>query len=121
MKKASKTFQDLIVWQKAHQFVLEIYSLTKQFPKKQMYGLSFQFRRAATSIPTNIAEGFKKQDTLDKARFMNIAQGSVEECGYYLILNDDLKYGKTRKLNLLLQEVSKLLNAYRQAILDSES
>ena len=68
----SKSFQDLIVWQKAHHFVLKIYSITKTFPKEEMFGLTSQLRRASISIPANIAEGFKKKSKLDKDRFYNI-------------------------------------------------
>jgi four helix bundle protein len=113
----AKTFQDLIAWQKAHQFVLSAYKLTGGFPKKEMYGLTAQFRRAAVSIPANIAEGFKKKSKQDKYRFMNIAQGSLEECRYYLILSADLGYGDTSELMEQLEETSKLLEAYSKAIL----
>ena len=75
----ARTFQDLIVWQKAHRFVLEVYRLTDRFPKTEVYGLTSQFRRAAVSVPANIAEGFKKRGQADKARFMNTGQGSLEE------------------------------------------
>jgi four helix bundle protein len=73
-----KTFTDLIVWQKAHEFVLDIYKYTESFPKAEIYGLTSQFRRAAISIAANIAEGFGKRGKADKARFYNIAQGSLE-------------------------------------------
>ena len=82
----SKSFKDLIVWQKAHQWVLEIYHFTNSFPSGEQFGLTSQLRRAAISIPANIAEGFKRKGNPDKARFYNIAQGSIEECRYYLIL-----------------------------------
>jgi len=94
----ARTFRELIVWQKAHQFVLEIYRYTRSFPKEEIYSLSSQFRRAAVSTPANIAEGFKKRSKSDKARFMNISQGSLEECRYYLILAEDLGYGDSRLL-----------------------
>jgi four helix bundle protein len=94
----------LIVWQKAHQFVLLVYQFTGQFPKSEIYGLTSQFRRAAISIAANIAvrrasrrEGFKKKGATDKVRFMNIAQGSLEECRYYLILSKDLDYGEAAR------------------------
>jgi len=112
----SRGFQDLIVWQKAHQFVLAIYKLTGEFPREEQYGLTLQFRRAAVSIPANIAEGYKKISNRDKVRFFNIAQGSLEECRYYLILTMDLKYADTQKESLLLAEVSKLLQAYSRSI-----
>ena len=117
----AKSFQELIVWQKAHQFALGIYQFTGDFPKTETYGLTSQLRRAAVSIPANIAEGFKKSGKADKARFMNMAQGSLEECRYYLILVADLGYGRNETLNYLLEEVSKLLGAYASAILTSVS
>jgi four helix bundle protein len=80
-----------------------------------------RMRRAAVSIPANIAEGFKKKGRADKARFMNIAQGSLEECRYYLILTKDLGYSDTRDLAVHLEEVSKLLTAYTAAILTPDS
>jgi four helix bundle protein len=93
-----------------------VYKYTTDFPKMEIYGLTSQFRRAAVSIPANIAEGFKKKGRADKARFLNIAQGSLEECRYYLILSKDLGYGEPRKLNVQLTEVSKLLAAYTASI-----
>jgi four helix bundle protein len=119
--KPAKTFEDLIVWQKAHEFVLAVYVFTKAFPKSEMYGLTSQLRRAAVSIAANIAEGFKKSGKSDKARFFNISQGSIEECRYYMILARDLGYGQKLDLNSLLEEVSKLLTSYRSAILNSDS
>jgi four helix bundle protein len=77
-------------------------------------------RRAAISVPANIAEGFKKRGKQDKARFMNIAQGSLEECRYYLILVRDLEYGKKEKIMENLEEISRLLEAYSKSILNSD-
>ncbi len=116
----SISFEDLIVWQKAHQFVLKTYELTKSFPKSEIYGLTNQFRRASVSISANIAEGYKKKSPKDKLRFLNIAQGSLEECRYYLILTKDLNYKDdiSKEMDLLI-EVSKLLNGYCKAILNS--
>jgi four helix bundle protein len=108
----SKCFQDVIVWKKAHQFVLEVYGFSNKFPKDEMYGLTQQFRKAAISIPANFAEGFKKIGNRDKIRFYNIAQGSLEECRYYLILAKDLNFGDSSTLMLKLEEVSKLLSSY---------
>jgi len=89
-REPAKTFRDLIIWQRAHEFVLCIYILTVTFPKTETFGLTSQLRRAAVSIAANIAEGFKRRGRGDKARFLNIAQASLEECRYYLILTDDL-------------------------------
>jgi four helix bundle protein len=113
----AKCFHDLIVWQKAHQFVLEAYRLSENFPKNELYGLTSQFRRAAVSVPANIAEGFKKKTKVEKARYMNIAQSSLEECRYYLILINDLKYGDSTGLLSQIEEVSKILDSYASSIL----
>ena len=121
ISKPARTFQDLLVWQKAHGFVLQAYAFTAGFPKQETYGLALQMRRAAVSIPANIAEGFRRRSKPDKARFLNIAEGSLEECRYFLILAKDLGYGDTEKLSLALEEVSRLLNAYSTAILASST
>src|SRR6266487_1842352 len=101
-KTPARTFQDLVVWRKAH-------------------GLALQMRRAAVSVPANIAEGFRRRGKADKARYMNIAEASLEESRYYLILAQDLGYGDTSSLTTALEEVSRLLNAYTKAILASDS
>jgi len=93
IEQKSKIFTDLIVWQKAHEFVLEVYNLISNFPKNKIYGLIFQFRRTAISILSNMAEGFKRRGFKNKLNFLNISQGSLEECRYYLIFADDLNYG----------------------------
>jgi four helix bundle protein len=118
---AARTFQDLVVWRKAHELVLAIYSFTARFPKQETYGLALQMRRAVISVPANIAEGFRRRGKADKARYMNMAEGSLEESRYYLILSQDLGYGDTSKLVASLEEVSRLLNAYASAILASDS
>lgn len=117
----AKTFQDLLVWQKAHQLVLMIYKFTEHFPKSETYGLALQMRRAAVSISANIAEGFRRRGKADKVRFLNTSEASLEESRYYLILSNDLGYGETGMILDSLEEVSRLLNAYSKAILDSYS
>lgn len=112
MKQASKTFQDLLVWKKEHEWVLNIYSMTKTFPKEELFGLTSQLRRAAVSVPANIAEGFKRYGSVDKSRFYNIAQSSLEECRYYLILSNDLKFTNCDKLMNELETISKMLATY---------
>ncbi|MCK8603899.1 four helix bundle protein [Desulfoferrobacter suflitae] len=119
IKMPAKDFRDLVVWQKAHQFVLAIYRGSALFPKDERYGLTSQIRRAGASIAANIAEGFKKRTKPDKIRFYNIAQGSLEECRYYLILANDLDYCDTSHLMDQLEEVSKLLEGYVSSILKS--
>jgi four helix bundle protein len=120
-RPAARTFRDLVVWQKAHQLVLAVYAFTATFPKSETYGLSVQMRKAAVSIPANIAEGFRRRGKADKVRFLNTSEASLEESRYYLILSEDLGYGKTGKLLDSLEEVSRLLNSYSKAILDSSS
>jgi four helix bundle protein len=80
-----------------YQFVLATYRYSENFPMAETYGLTSQLRRAAVSISANIAEGFNRKTKPDKARLMNIAQGSLEECQYYLILAKDLGYGDSPK------------------------
>ena len=116
LRAPAKNFQDLIVWQKAHQFVLTIYQISREFPKSEVYGLTSQVRRAAVSVPANIAEGFKKKTKPEKKRFLNIAQCSLEECRYYLILVQDLNYGNISEPMNQLEEVSKLLAGYISAL-----
>jgi four helix bundle protein len=118
VRSPAHSFRDLVVWRKAHELVLGVYRLTSTFPKHETYGLSSQMRRAAVSVPANIAEGFRKFGSTDKARFMNTAEGSVEESRYYLILAQDLGYGETGALMSSLEEVSRLLQAYRKGILE---
>lgn len=117
----SKKFTDLIVWQKAHELVMRIYKETKSFPREEIYGLTSQMRRAAVSVPANIAEGYRKRGKQDKVRFLNIAQGSLEELKYYLILSIDLEYSNDKTIGRLAEEVSKILESYLKAILTSIS
>lgn len=82
----ARSFEDVEIWKKAHSWVLKIYRFSENFPKHELFGLTSQLRRAAVSVPANFAEGFKKVSKAGKLRFYNIAQGSLEECRYYLIL-----------------------------------
>jgi four helix bundle protein len=112
----SKTFEDVELWQLAHKWVLDIYKFSDLFPKQEMFGLTSQLRRAAVSVPANFAEGFKKTGLSDKLRFYNIAQGSLEECRYYLILARDLKYGDVTNLKTQIEQISKMLDAYMRSV-----
>ena len=117
-----QTFQNILAWQKAYDFVLDVYKYTKSFPESEKYGLISQFQRAAVSIIANIAEGYKKIGKADKLRFMNISQGSLEECRCYVILSRDLGYIDNDVYNILyskIEEASKLLNGYCKAMLNS--
>ena len=105
------SFEDLTVWQKSHQLALEIYKATKSFPPEEKFGLVSQMKRAAVSVPANIAEGFKRRGTRDKINFYNISQSSLNELQYYMILIKDLKYSeKIEKIKLLIEEIGKMLN-----------
>jgi four helix bundle protein len=117
--EVTKTFEELNAWKKAHAFILEVYSKTSTYPKREDFGLTSQFRRAAVSIAANIAEGYKKKGKPDKLRFFNMAQGSLEECRYYLILSKDLNYitgDEKGALLEILNDASRLLNSYCKAI-----
>lgn len=87
-----KRFQDLLVWQKAHQLVLDIYRITERFPHEEKYGLISQMRRAAISVPANVVEGHKRRNRREFAHFMLIAESSLEELKYYLELSRDLGF-----------------------------
>jgi len=112
----SKSFEDVEVWRKAHAWVLAIYKFTENFPKHELFGLTSQLRRAAVSVPANFAEGFKKRTNPDKIRIYNIAQGSLEECRYFLILARDLRYGDSSSLIGALEEISRMLEGYIRAV-----
>lgn len=115
----AKSFEDLVVWQKAHTWVLQVYHLSDAFPAKENFALTSQLRRAAMSVPANVAEGFKKRGPRDKLRFFNIARGSLEESRYFLILARDLGYADPREALEKLEEVSRLLEAYYHTIPNS--
>jgi four helix bundle protein len=97
---AINRFEQLDAWQEAHALVLDVYRLTANLPSEEKFGLASQMRRAAISVPANIAEGFKRRGVRDKVRFYNIAQGSAEELRYYFILCRDLGFGGFGKLVL---------------------
>lgn len=105
-----KKFEDLEVWRKAHKVVLNIYTVTTSFPAEERFGLVSQMRRAAVSVTANISEGYKKRSPKDKANFYNIAQGSLEELRYYLILSKDLGYlADNESLLMAVDEIGKML------------
>ena len=113
------SFENILAWQQSHLFVLDVYQVTRTFPEDERFGLTSQFRRAAISIEANIAEGYKKLGKADKLRFMNISQGSMEECRDYIILSKDLGYiNEPQYINLInkLENASKLLYRYCEGI-----
>ena len=117
---SSFSFENILAWQKAHAFTLLVYKLTRSFPEEERFGLTSQFRRAAISIEANIAEGYKKLGKADKLRFLNISQGSLEECRTYILLSRDLEYINNEQFYLLrdtIENASKFLNYYCAGII----
>jgi len=114
-----KTFRDLKVWSKAHELVLEMYKISKDFPREERYGLVAQLRRSASSIPTNIVEGFKRKSKKDYAHFINIADGSSEETKYHIILAKNLGYIKENDFEILngsCDEIGKMLYSFHKKL-----
>jgi len=118
MKEKSKKYSDLIVWQKSHSLALEVYSISKQFPKEEIFGLTSQLRRASISVPANIAEGFARKGIKDKLRFYNIAEASLSEVSYFLLLSQELGYAETSYLIDKVDEIGRMLNSYSKSISD---
>jgi four helix bundle protein len=118
----TSSFKDIIAWKKAYEFVLLTYKTTRMFPDFERFGLASQFQRAAVSIAANIAEGYKKLSKADKLRMLNIAQGSLEECRFYIMLSKDLEYIKDdefQALNYSIEGTSYYLNSYCRGIKDN--
>lgn len=114
-------FTELKVWQRSHQLTLTIYRLTSKFPTHEQFGVTSQLRRAAASVPTNIAEGSKRRQSRDYARFINIAEASLAETEYLLILSKDLGYlpteqGDRSHLFEEIEEISKMLNSLHNRV-----
>ena len=111
------TFRNLKVWQKAHEMALEIYKGTKTFPSSEKYGLIAQIRRSAVSVATNIVEGYKRKSSKDFAHFLNIADSSLEETKYHLLLACDLNYlckSDYERLLVLADEVGRMLYGFQK-------
>ncbi|MBO5750674.1 MAG: four helix bundle protein [Bacteroidaceae bacterium] len=116
------SFENIIAWQKAHQFACRVYEVTKIFPEDEKFGLTSQFRRAAISIGANIAEGYRKLSKADKLRFLNISEGSLAECQNYIVLSKDLGYISYNDYECLCNmsiEVAKLIIAYSKGIINN--
>jgi four helix bundle protein len=110
-----KDFRKLVVWEKAHQLTLDIYQMTGNFPKEEIFGLVSQIKRSSSSIPTNIAEGCGRHSEKDFCRFLVIAFGSANELEYQLLLSTDLKFvpiDVSTKLLGQVKEVKKMLSAF---------
>jgi len=109
-----KNYKDLKVWQKSYQLCLNIYKITKGFPKEERYGLTSQIRRAAVSVPSNIAEGYGRKTTPEYIRYLYIAYGSICELETQILLTGDLNYIKAEQLKKIqkdITEVERMLKA----------
>jgi four helix bundle protein len=116
-------FRNLKVWHKSHQLVLEIYKVTKTYPKEELFSLTQQMRRSAMSIPTNLAEGCGRGSDADFARFLWMANGSAKELDYQLILSRDLGYldeSNYGTLTVRLEEVKRMLSGLIQSVRPQE-
>ena len=114
-----KSFTDLIAWQEGHKLVLLIYSITKKFPKEELFGLVSQIRRCAVSITSNIAEGFSRRSKKEKINFYHISLGSLAELQNQLIIIRDLKYIDSNEFNKIAKQtvrVSKLINGLKKSL-----
>ncbi|MEW6196562.1 MAG: four helix bundle protein [Bacteroidota bacterium] len=118
-----RDYKKLLVWERSHKFALEIYNLSKSFPKEELYGITSQIRRAALSIPTNIAEGSDKYTSKDFSRYLGIASGSASEVDYLLLFVKELKIVDNDKVELLINEINeikKMLNAFQSKIISKD-
>jgi four helix bundle protein len=109
-------FTDIKVWQRSHALVLQLYRLTGTFPAEERFGLTSQIRRAATSVPANIAEGSKRRTNAEYARFLNVVEGSLAEVEYLLLLTRDIGYLSADQVAPLLaeaDEISRMLHHLR--------
>ncbi len=112
-----KSFSDLYAWQEGHRLILEIYRLTKVFPREEMFALTIQMRRCAVSITSNIAEGFSRKTAKDKIQFYSVAQGSLTELQNQLVIARDLKYMKMSEFDKIAEKtiiVHKLISGLKK-------
>ena len=111
-----RTFKDLRVWEKSHKLTLSVYKTTKHFPTDEKFGLTSQMRRASVSVSSNIVEGFRRKTTKDSDYFYTVADSSLEELKYQILLSKDLKIITTNNYNQLIslcEEVSKMLHKWK--------
>lgn len=119
MKNEIRNFYDLEAWKRSHKISLKIYKLTEKFPKEEIYGITSQLRRSASSVGANIAEGFARFHYRDKIRFYYHARGSVAESQNFLLLAKDLRYINMENCEMLgkdFNEIAKLINGLIRSI-----
>lgn len=117
----AQSFQELVVWQKSHALVLHVYRMTRSYPREELFGLVSQMRRAAVSVPANIAEAFKRKSRTDKARVVNLAQSSLEELRYYFLLSSDLGYAQVSDERSQVEEIARMPGAYARTLVTPTS
>jgi four helix bundle protein len=114
-----QNYRDIRAWQYAHRVVLRVYAVTETFPASERFGLVSQTRRAAVSVPANIAEGSKRLFKRDYVRFLNVAEASLREVDYYLVLARDLRFVDAQAIAELLgqvEEAARLLAGFRRTV-----
>lgn len=112
MGESVYSYKNLKIWQRSHQVVLAIYAYSGDFPKSEQFALQSQLRRAAVSVPSNIAEGMTRRNRAEKLRFINIAQASLAEVEYQMFLSQELGYGDCGNLLIEIEEIQKMLSAF---------
>ena len=109
-----RDFHQLSVWQKSHQFTLDVYTLTRAYPKEELFGLTSQIRRSSSSIATNIAEGCGRGSDADFGRFLQMAMGAASESEYQILLSFDLNYideNQYKQMNAKVTEIKRMLSS----------
>ena len=109
-----RDFHQLSVWQESHQFTLDVYTLTRAYPKDELFGLTSQIRRSSSSIATNIAEGCGRGSDADFGRFLQMAMGSASESEYQILLSFDLNYideNQYKQMNAKVTEIKRMLSS----------
>lgn len=115
-----RAYQDLLVWQKSFRLAVQIYRLTQEFPASELYGMTNQMRRAAYSVPTNLAEGYRRT-RVEFRRFISIALASASELETFLLLAQELGFGDQQALEECLEgtnEILKMLHGLRQSLVE---
>ena len=103
-----KSFEDLLVWKRSHSIVVKLYRVTKKFPKEELYGITNQIRRAAVSVPNNIAEGFGRHSTKELIQYLIQARGSIQELKYLIILSRELSYIADQEETFFIKEINEI-------------
>ncbi len=112
MIEPDKNFQDFTIWQKAHSLVLAVYKISSEMPGHEQHGLIAQIRKSVIEVPSNIAKAYKLAGKNQKLEYFNLAEASLAQTRYLLILADDLGYAKTSKLLIKTEEINEMLSEH---------